>query len=119
MPFYSFLAVLNSDPDLPEHCLRAHNDYRNRHKSLKLVWSLELAEQAQKWANHLAAIDQMERDPSAKDGENIFYMYGGDPSEACDRAVENWYSEIRNYDFKDPKENPSTGEYCGISGSAI
>lgn len=51
----------------------------------------------------------MERDPSTQEGENIFYMYGGDPAEACDRAVENWYSEVKNYDFKNPQENKNTG----------
>ncbi|KAK3736001.1 hypothetical protein QZH41_017495 [Actinostola sp. cb2023] len=56
----------------------------------------------------------MERDPNTKEGENIFYMYGGDPSEACDRAVENWYSELRNYDFKNPHESPSTDHFSQV-----
>ena len=58
-----------------------------------------LAEGAQKWANHLAAIDQMQHDDSTKLGENIFYMYGGNPHEACQRAVRSWYEEGKTYDF--------------------
>lgn len=70
---------------------------------------------AQKWANHLAAIDQLQHDPSSTDGENLFYMYGGDPAQACDRAVNNWYQEIRNYDFKSPHLDDSTSKSSDLN----
>ena len=89
-------------------CLKAHNQYRQKHGVHALQWSAALAESAQKWANHLAAIDQMQHDASSNLGENIFYMYGGNAHEACERAVRNWYEEGRNYDFKAAEVNPST-----------
>ena len=74
---------------------------------------------AQKWANHLAAIDQLQHDPSSTDGENLFYMYGGDPAQACDRAVNNWYQEIRNYDFKSPHLDDSTSKSSDLNEMKI
>ena len=52
----------------------------------------------------------MKHAPPTNFGENLFYMYGGDPKRACDRAVKNWYAEIKNYDFGKPKYDRSTGE---------
>lgn len=37
-------------------------------------------------------------------------MYGGDPEQACDRAVKNWYQEAKNYDFRSPHLDDSTSE---------
>ena len=65
---------------------------------------------AQKWASHLAAIDQLQHDSSTSYGENLFYMYGGDPSRACDRAVQNWYQEEKNYNFRSPHLDDSTSK---------
>ena len=92
------------------NCLDAHNTVRALHGVSPLSWSSEIAVKAQKWANHLAAIDQLQHDSTTSDGENLFYMYGGDPEQACDRAVKNWYQELKNYDFKSPHLEDSTSE---------
>ncbi|XP_032226785.2 uncharacterized protein LOC5502610 isoform X2 [Nematostella vectensis] len=103
-----------NEEELQKQCLDAHNEFRTRHGAGKLAWSGELASEAQKWANHLASIDQMERDPLTNGGENIFYMYGGNPREACERAVRNWYQEVKNYDFKNPHSDPSTSHFSQL-----
>ena len=92
-------------------CLDAHNEVRARHGVPALTWSADIAVNAQKWANHLAAIDQLQHDSRTSDGENLFYMYGGDPEQACGRAVKNWYQEGKNYDFRSPHLDESTSEY--------
>lgn len=95
------------------NCLDAHNAVRALHGVPPLSWSSEIAVSAQKWANHLAAIDQLQHDSTTSDGENLFYMYGGDPGQACDRAVKNWYQEFKNYDFRSPHLEDSASE-CSI-----
>lgn len=39
-------------------CLKAHNEYRAKHRVPPLKWNAELAADAQKWANHLAVISE-------------------------------------------------------------
>ena len=41
-------------------------------------------------------------------------MYGGDPGQACDRAVKNWYQEVKNYDFRSPHLDDSTSKYIKL-----
>ena len=93
-----------------QNCLNSHNAIRVQYGVPTLNWSADIAVHAQKWANHLAAIDQLQHDSTTEDGENLFYMYGGDPGQACDRAVKNWYQEVKNYDYKSPHLDDSTSE---------
>ena len=108
--FHYLLIVHPFQSSFIRNCLAAHNAIRAQHGVPPLNWSAETAVNAQRWANHLAAIDQLQHDSSSFDGENLFYMYGGDPSQACDRAVNNWYQEIKNYDFKSPHLDDSTSK---------
>ncbi|XP_078359740.1 uncharacterized protein LOC144644187 [Oculina patagonica] len=105
---YSFQSSFIQD------CLDAHNEYRARHGVPALSWSADIAVNAQKWANHLAAIDQLQHDSTTPDGENLFYMYGGDPEQACGRAVKNWYQEGKNYDFRSPHLDESTNHFSQL-----
>ena len=103
-------------------CLKSHNYYRGLHGSPTLVWSKELASDAQKWANALAKDGKFEHDLASmtnkQEGENLAYF--GPPRPKCqgpkhDGCVEcaeivaNWYNEITGYDFTNGKEkDPNT-----------
>ena len=39
-------------------CLKAHNEYRAKHGVPPLKWNAQLQADAQKWANHLAAMSK-------------------------------------------------------------
>ena len=93
-------------------CLKSHNDYRKRHGAPAFVWSTELAADAQKWANKLAAEGKFDHDydtiKSKGEGENLAYF--GPPKDKCqgpktDKCVEcgeivtDWYDEVKDYDF--------------------
>ena len=108
--FFYFVSVLSFQSSYIRDCLDAHNAVRARHGVPALNWSVDIAVSAQKWANHLAAIDQLQHDSSTPFGENLFYMYGGDPEQACGRAVNNWYQEGKNYDFRSPHLDESTSK---------
>lgn len=108
--FHYFVSVLSFQSSYIRDCLDAHNAVRARHGVPALNWSVDIAVSAQKWANHLAAIDQLQHDSSTPFGENLFYMYGGDPEQACGRAVNNWYQEGKNYDFRSPHLDESTSK---------
>lgn len=107
--FYFFISV-SSYSSFIQNCLDSHNAVRAHYGVPALNWSSEIAVGAQKWANHLAGIDQLQHDSTATEGENLFYMYGGDPEQACDRAVKNWYQEVKNYDFRSPHLDDSTSK---------
>ncbi|KAF2685339.1 PR-1-like protein, partial [Lentithecium fluviatile CBS 122367] len=60
-----------------------------------LKWSNDLASQAQAWANHLADIGDLQHDPNAGAGENLF---GGSGAEySFSDAVDSWVNEKANY----------------------
>ena len=48
-----------------QDCLDAHNNYRARHGVPPLMWSHDLAEEAQSWADKLAATDSLKHDQVA------------------------------------------------------
>jgi len=63
--------------------------------SVQVSWDKGLASYAQKWANHLAAIDKMEHRPSPPHGENIAWQSAA-PFTAAD-AVRLWEKEKSLY----------------------
>lgn len=86
---------------------------RIKHGSPPLKWSSKLQKHAQRWANKLAATDTVELDPNAKitnmEGENLGWIapvkpkctyHGQANCYTCERIVEHWYEEMKNYDFE-------------------
>jgi uncharacterized protein YkwD len=57
--------------------LDAHNAVRAKVGVPPLVWSPELADVAQDWANHLIATGGLTHRPSNRYGENIYAISGG------------------------------------------
>ena len=86
-----------------QDALNYHNKVRKDVGVEPLEWSAELAEYAQKWANHLASngCDMKHRPYSGEwaqeYGENIFW--GSGSSYNAVNASESWYSEIKDFTY--------------------
>ena len=73
-------------------CLEAHNTKRALHGASPLTWDAGLAQDAQKWANHLADIGHLQPASGTNQGENLYVSYKSNPdaSATCEDAVETW-----------------------------
>ncbi|XP_055319376.1 uncharacterized protein LOC129577031 isoform X2 [Sitodiplosis mosellana] len=92
------------DKDFILDCLCWHNEYRARHSAQALTVSPELCDAAQKWANHLAAMNEFYYRPAKTLGQNLFCC----PCSALvtdltgQEVASYWYSTVRRYNyFKD------------------
>jgi len=99
--------------------LNFHNKVRNEVGVSNLIWSEDLASDAQEWADHLVnAGCKMEHRPSsgvyANDfGENIYKSSGYSNQDAALRASKAWYSEIEVFTYEPlhPDRWYPTGHY--------
>ena len=90
--------------------LKRHNYYRKYHQSGALELTKKLNDYAQNYAETLAAKDQMAHSPKEKreklygdwTGENLYYFWSSSDGLTISGAdaVDNWYDEIKDYDFK-------------------
>ncbi|XP_028414933.1 uncharacterized protein LOC114538021 isoform X2 [Dendronephthya gigantea] len=101
-----------------QDCLDAHNIYRTKHGVPPLLWSQQLKEDAQRWANRLAEMgDELQHDDMKplNEGENLAHF--SPPSEKCYGAkgpgcvqcreiVKDWYDEEADYDFTQGHRKP-------------
>jgi len=98
-------------------CLAAHNAKRALHQDTNpLTWSDTLAKNAKRWADELARDNKFEHDPNLKgEGENLsWYSSSGGTVMSCAKAVDSWYSEIKDYDYNDPKFGSKTGHFTQV-----
>nr|XP_002733044.1 PREDICTED: LIM and cysteine-rich domains protein 1-like isoform X1 [Saccoglossus kowalevskii] len=101
--------------NVQEEALRAHNRLRSKHEAAPLTFSAECAKHAQKWADHLAKTDKFEHSENKDFGENIATGFGsGDYDLSVEQATENWYSEIRDYDFSKPGFKSGIGHFTQV-----
>ncbi len=91
--------VVYTDSAFIDTILQAHNHYRTALKEPSLMWSAELAKDALAWAKHLAAINEMDHDVSARgrEGENLFA--GTANSFAYSDMVGMWGNEKRSFRY--------------------
>ena len=84
--------------------LNIHNKYRSKHHSPPLTLNKDLCFIAKNYADKLIQSNKKQIDYSfgkykGNDmGENIFLYIGKEPS--AEIAVDEWYNESKNYDFK-------------------
>ncbi|XP_031554982.1 uncharacterized protein LOC116291892 isoform X1 [Actinia tenebrosa] len=90
-------------------CLDQHNKLRAKHGVPPLKWSKKLADNALRVAKMNADLGRMKHDPkNNNEGENLAYF--GPPQPKCEgpkvgncfqcrEVVDDWYSEIKDYDF--------------------
>lgn len=111
-----------------QDCLDAHNNYRAKHGVPPLMWSQDLAEGAQAWADQLASTDSLQHDQVAvqnhRMGENLAYFQPAVPKcegamvdncVNCREMVQRWYDEVKNYDFDKGVPKKSNAPYKHFS----
>lgn len=101
---------INTPTLFSRECLCAHNYKRQAHGMPSLKWSADLATQAQNWANEVASGQTFPQKLRNKSGENIYISEGiVDLSTSCLMAVNSWYNEGKDYNYKKPGLSSQTG----------
>ena len=79
-----------------------------------MKWSTDLANDAQTWANYLAANNKFQHDPNTQgQGENLYWS-SGDSKESCQRATTAFYNEVKFYDYNNPGFSKATGHFTQV-----
>lgn len=101
-------------------CLSEHNTKRALHLGTPdMVYDLQIERSAQLWADHLAVIQEMKHEDPTQYGENIYRGYTRATSpisgeNAIKGAIAEWYSEISDYDYKNPGYSSETGHFTQV-----
>ncbi len=102
-------------PDFKKEILAAHDAYRKQHHAPPLEWSDKAAAAAQKWVNKLAAEHVLKHGEHEGMGQNVAMSSS---TLGCDlsgqQVTEMWYSEVKKYDFSNPKFASGTGHFTQV-----
>ena len=101
-----------SSTPMSQAMLDAHNAIRVRLAVPPLVWSDQLAQVAQDWANHLIATGGLNHRPNNRYGENIYAISGGHATPT--EVVGLWAKEARGYDIRSNTCSGVCGHYTQI-----
>ncbi|KAI2657127.1 Golgi-associated plant pathogenesis-related protein 1 [Labeo rohita] len=103
-----------ADESFKKEFLEAHNEYRKQHQAPELTYNDELCSAAQKWADHMLSIRTLGHSET-DDGENVYYFSSSVSKPASGKAaVDSWYSEIKDYNFSTPGNQPGTGHFTQV-----
>ncbi|KAH8318931.1 hypothetical protein KR074_012249 [Drosophila pseudoananassae] len=91
-----------------EESLEEHNRLRAIHGCPALKLSESLSEGCATYAAELAKIKTLQHS-SGPYGENLCYR-----SDSPNKCVQDWYDEIKDYDFKKPGFSPKTGHFTAV-----
>ncbi|XP_065657273.1 uncharacterized protein LOC105846266 isoform X2 [Hydra vulgaris] len=101
-----------------ENVLLAHNNKRRMHQDTPdLVWDSKLAVEAKDWATQIAKAGGLKHSSSSNYGENLYYQWSSakiDEKNALEKAVESWYSEIKDYNLRTHKSSGTTGHFTQV-----
>ncbi|CAH8834721.1 unnamed protein product [Trichobilharzia szidati] len=105
------------DQEFNEECIVEHNRLRALHGCPDLILDEELAVDAQRYAEYLASISELEHCTDTDAGENLAFYTCNTSAEKRDftgvDATKTWYQEIEEYDFN--KENQfSCGHFTQV-----
>lgn len=96
-----------------DQCVKSHNEYRSRHQVGPLVWSDNLAQGAQSWADYLAENNLFQHAANSPVGENL-YLSSRKPMEPCTSATKAFYDEVKYYDYNNPGFSLRTGHFTQV-----
>lgn len=91
--------------DWQKQTLDEHNVLRAKHCAPELTWNATLAAEAQAWAERCDFAHS-----SGPYGENL----SAGTSRTAIEAVDDWYSEIANYNFAAPGTSANTGHFSQL-----
>merc|ERR1711933_426058 len=97
---------------MAEAALKKHNDYRAQHKDTPpMVLCDELNKDAQAWADRGVFEHCKERNGA---GENIAWNCGKSAEDAAAQAVDQWYNEIKDYNWSNAVFAMNTGHFTQV-----
>uniref|UniRef100_A0A669EIS2 GLI pathogenesis-related 2 n=1 Tax=Oreochromis niloticus TaxID=8128 RepID=A0A669EIS2_ORENI len=106
--------VCFADESFKKEFLDTHNAYRAQHGAPPLTFNTELNDAAQNWANQMLAKKKLGHSDT-NDGENVYYAWSSETKTLTGKeAVDSWYSEIKDYDFKKSGHQPKTGHFTQV-----
>ncbi|EDV48050.2 uncharacterized protein Dere_GG13534 [Drosophila erecta] len=96
---------------LQEDHLQEHNRLREKHRSPPLTLDSDLSKGCEEYAKELAAKEKLEHSSNAgqKYGENLCMR-----SEKPLQCVQDWYNEIKSYDFEKGQFSMHTGHFTAL-----
>ncbi|KAF7229610.1 Golgi-associated plant pathogenesis-related protein 1-like, partial [Nothobranchius furzeri] len=110
----SFMNLGFTGESFKQEFLDTHNKYRSMHNAGPLRYNDGMCAKAQEWAEHLLQIQRLQHS-GTDDGENVFYLQGPDLANVKgNKAVDSWYSEIKDYDFSSPRFQRGTGHFTQV-----
>ena len=115
-----FLIVQINSLDLEKiraDILDNHNYHRKRHQVGELTRNKDIETIAQSYSQYLASIDTIKYSKNKKYGENIYFINSNqDINNIGEKASQNWYQEIFNYDFINRKyiNTPETRHFTQL-----
>uniref|UniRef100_A0A1I8PNM4 SCP domain-containing protein n=1 Tax=Stomoxys calcitrans TaxID=35570 RepID=A0A1I8PNM4_STOCA len=107
--------VKTSEEDIESlqgRCLLSHNQFRELHGVKPLTLNKEMCDFAMEWAQHLAKKNKLKHRKKNKYGENL--ALGTGSSYNVEDAVQSWYDEMENYDYKKPGFSAQTGHFTQV-----
>ncbi|XP_028815292.1 Golgi-associated plant pathogenesis-related protein 1 [Denticeps clupeoides] len=109
-----------ADANFKAEFLQKHNLYRKKHRAPDMKMSEALCRSAQAWADHLRSTNKDSRTMSlqhsdTQHGENLYMSFSSSANKLTGKeAVENWYNEIKDYDFSNPGFASNTGHFTQV-----
>ena len=107
---------LNSLLTFQEDALNKHNKYREKHHSPNLILNEDLCKIAQEYADLMSKSGDFSHSNNEYRGEilgeNIFYCYGTPIN--GNEMTDDWYNEIKYYNFNNPGFNYNTGHFTQV-----
>jgi len=91
--------------EFAQESLKVHNILRRKHGASDLKLNDKLTVDAKKWADYLAKKQGLEH-TTEKVGENLAWS---STYMSPQQATENWYNEIKDYNFKNHGFKSNTG----------
>ena len=95
--------------------LKQHNLYRAKHDVPPLVFSTQINDVAQKYAEQLARVNRLVHSGNKHYGENLYaFTTSGQGLPRPEMVVDHWYSEIKHYNFNKPGFHAGTGHFTQL-----
>ncbi|XP_021917536.1 protein PRY1-like isoform X2 [Zootermopsis nevadensis] len=105
-----------TEGDFAVDCLKAHNEYREKHGVPPLKLNKKLCRYSKEWAERLTSRGHLEHRQNSDCGENIFCSWSSNPSHHVTgrEPVDNWYSEIKNHPFGREPNSLKSGHFSQV-----